>query len=240
MFVSEPVSRWERLLPLSGAAFAVLMLLGAFAFPMPPGGDVSPASQPAWLAAHHNAVIAQSYVRGVAAVAFIVLAVAVAVAGRRALGERSPLPVAALIGGALSGALLLLSQAVSLAAALLAHAGGSAGTILALGKLQDSFLDLSSLPAVLLFGAVGLAARQSSLLPRWLAVLSLFGVPLAILDALAYDSGPLEAVGLLGLFYFLAWSLLTGVRLYLGWPARNRDAATAGSPARASSGLSAR
>ncbi len=65
------------------------MVLGTVAFPMPPGGDVSPASQPAWLAAHYNAVIAQSYVRGLAAVAFIAATVAVAIACRRALGEHS-------------------------------------------------------------------------------------------------------------------------------------------------------
>jgi hypothetical protein len=230
MSVSEPGFRWERLLPLSGAAFTGLMVLGTVAFPMPPGGDVSPASQPAWLAAHYNAVIAQSYVRGLAAVAFIAAAVAVAFACRRALGENSPLPVAALIGGALSGALLLISQAVSLAAALFAHTGGSADTILSLGRLQDSFLDLSSLPGALLFGAVGLAALRSSLLPRWLAILSLFGVPLAVIDALAYDGGPLEAVGLLGLVYVLTWALLTGVRLYLGWRADDRRTAAAESP----------
>jgi hypothetical protein len=101
---------------------------------------------------------------------------------------------------------------------------------LSLGRLQDSFLDLSSLPGALLFGAVGLAALRSSLLPRWLAVLSLFGVPLAVIDALAYDGGPLEAVGLLGLVYVLAWALLIGVRLYFGWRAGDRSTATAESP----------
>lgn len=232
MSIPEPHWRWERLLPLSGAAFAALMVLGAAAFPMPPGGDVSPASKPAWLATHYNTVIAQSYVRALGAVAFIALAVAAASACRRALGGRSSLPTAALAGGAASGALLLLSQAVALGAALFVHAGGSPDTTRALGSLQNGFLDLSSLPAVLLFGAVGLSALRTSLLPRWLTIVTLAGVPLAVLDAASYDGGPLAAVGFLGLVYFLAWALLTGVRLYLrptttGTPARVSEPALA-------------
>lgn len=237
MSVTEPGSRWERLLPLSGTAFTALMVLAAAAFPMPPGGDVSPAGNPAWLAAHDNAVIAQSYVRGLAAVAFIVLAVAAATACRRGLGDRSSLPAAALIGGALSGALLLLAQAVSLAAALFVRAGGSTGTTMSLGSLQSGFLDFSSLPAVLLFCAVGLAALRSSLLPRWLAIISLFGVPVAILDALSYDGGPFAPIGLLGLVYFLAWALLASVRLSLGSRAVDRDAAASGPSLRAANRL---
>ncbi len=67
----EDLGTWGRLLPASGAVYAVLMVVGAAGFPAPPGGDVSPAGQPSWLAAHLNAVIAQSYVRGFAALAFV-------------------------------------------------------------------------------------------------------------------------------------------------------------------------
>jgi hypothetical protein len=208
-------SGWERYLPLSGAAFTTLTVAAAAAFPMPPGGDVSAASKPAWLGLHDNAIIGQSYLRALAAVAFITLAVAAAGACRRALPEGSSLPSTALIGGAFTGGLLLLSQAVGLSAALFVHAGGSADTTRALAAVQDGFLDLSSLPAVLLFAAVGLTALRTRLLPRWLTVLTLLGVPFAVLDAASYDGGPFEAVGFLGLLYFLAWALLTGVRLYL-------------------------
>jgi hypothetical protein len=208
-------SGWERHLPLAGAAFTTLTVAAAVSFPMPPGGDVSPASKPAWLGLHDNAIIGQSYLRALAAVAFIALAVAVSSACRRALSGPSSLPAAALIGGAFTCGLLLLSQAVGLAAALFVHAGGSAESTRALGAIQDSFLDMSSLPAVLLFAAVGLTALRTGLLPRWLTVLTLLGVPFAVLDALSYDGGPFEAVGFLGLLYFLGWALLTGVRLFL-------------------------
>lgn len=202
-----------RYLPMSGVAFAALMVLGAAGFPMPPGGDVSAASRPGWLASHYDAVIVQGYVRALAAVAFLALAAAVAAACRRALPDSSPLPGLALVGGAFSGGILLVGQAVGLAAALFAHSGGSAGTTRALGQLQDGFLDMSALPGILLFAAVGITAVRTGLLPRWLAVASLAGVPIALLDAGSYDGGPLASIGLLGLLYFVAWSLLTGVQL---------------------------
>lgn len=204
-----------RYLPLAGGAFAALMVIGAAAFPMPPGGDISPASNPRWLAAHYNAVIAQSYVRALAALAFLALAISIAAACRRALPAGSSLPGAALVGGAVSGGLLLLAQATSLAAALFVHAGGAADTTRGLGDLQNGFLDMSAIPSVLLFAATGITGLRTGLVSRWLAVISLAGVPFGLADAASYDGGPLESIGLLGLLYFLAWSLLVGVRLHL-------------------------
>lgn len=206
----------ERLLAAAGPVFAALMVLGAAAFPAPPGGDVSPAADPTWLAGHRTAVIGQSYVRGVAALAFVVLAVAVANSIRQALPHRSALPSTALVGGLLSGGLILLAQSFSLAAAQLSAAGGSPDAIRTLGAAQDGLLDFSALPAVLLFAAVGVAAMRNNLLPRWLLGLTLVGVPLALVDAVSYDGGPFEAVGLIGLFFFLAWAVLIGLRLLKG------------------------
>lgn len=214
MHSPEIRSPQERYLPLAGAAYAALMVAGAAAFPAAPGGDVTPASHPAWLAAHTNPVIAQSYVRGLAALAFIALAVAVSAAIHRAL-PGSSLSAAALAGGSLSGTLVLAGQGVAMASALFVHGGGSADATRALGALQSGFLDMSSLPALLVFGSAGLAALRTGMLPRWLAVLSLLGVPFALVDAGSYAGGPLQAVGILGLVYFLAWGLLTGVQLYL-------------------------
>lgn len=207
------VPGWERYLPLSGVAFTTVMVAAAVAFPMPPGGDVSPASQPAWLAAHYNAIIAQGYLRGLAAIAFIAFSAAVARAIHRAVPGPSSLPGGALVGGAFTGGMLLLAQAVSLAGALHAHAGGNPDTVRALGTLQDGVLDLSSLPAALMFAAVGVSAWRTRLLPRWLTVLTFLGVPFALIDAAGYHGSPLESAGILGLLYFLAWSLLAGVGL---------------------------
>lgn len=177
---------------------------GAAGFPTPPGGDVSPASQPSWLATHITAVIAQSYVRGFAALAFIALAVALAGVLRRTLPPRSALPATALIGGALCGALVLLAQGLTLAAAQLSRAGSGPDAVRALGAAGGAMLDFSALPAVLLFAAVGIGSWRCGILPRWLTGLTLVGVPIALVDAVSYDGGPLEAFGLIGLFFFLA------------------------------------
>lgn len=215
-----------RYLPLFGAAYTTLMVVAAAAFPMPSGGDVSPAAAPEWLAAHVGAAIAQGYVRGLAALAFVAFGASVAAACRRVLPAGSALPGLALVGGALSGGLLLLAQAADLAAALFVRDGGGPEATRAIGALQDGLLDMSAVPAVLLFAATGVTALRTGLLPRWLALVSLAGVPFALVDAASYDGGPLDAVGLLGLFFFLAWSLLTGVRLHLGGRHPERAAST--------------
>ena len=198
---------------LAGAAYPVLMVAAAAVFPSPPGGDVSPGSDPAWLSAHVEAVLGQSAVRALAALSFVVFTAVLAMSCRRVVARASALPAMVLLGGGLSGAVLLLAQAVSLAAALSARDGGAPAAIRSLGALQDALLDLSALPAVVLFLAVGLSALRTGLLPPWLSVLTLAGVPLALLDAASFDGGPFEAVGLIGLVYFLAWALLVSVRL---------------------------
>lgn len=218
MIRTEPHPNPGRYLPLAGPVFTTLLVLGAAAFPTPPGGDVSPASAPQWMAAHQGAVIGQTYLRALAAVAFLALTAAVVAASRRELSARSSLPAVAMVGGALTGGLMLAAQATTLAAALYVKTAGHPEVTRALGALQNGLLDMSALPAVLLFAATGLAGLHTGFLPRWFALLSLAGVPLALVDAASYDGGPLESVGMLGLVYFLAWSLIIGVRLHLAHP----------------------
>jgi hypothetical protein len=88
-------------------------------------------------------------------------------------------------------------------------------------------LDMSAVPAVLLFAAAGLTALRTGLLPRWLAIVCLAGVPFALVDAASYDGGPIESVGMLGLLFFLAWSLLVGVQLHRAHRSDMSFAATA-------------
>lgn len=206
-----------RHLLLAGPAYTALLVVGAAAFPAAPGGDVAAALEPGWLVHNTDAMIGQAYLRALGALAFVVLAVAVAGFCRRALPSPA-LAGAALAGGMLSGGLMLLSQAAALGAALLVHGGGGADASRALGWLQEAMLDMSSLPAILLFGATGLVVVHTVGVPRWFGWFSLIGVPFALLDAGSYDGGPLEAVGLLGLVYFLLWALLAGVLLHRAAP----------------------
>lgn len=208
----ETETRFERLLPLAGVAFAVLMVIAALAFPLAPGGDISPGKRPAWLAAHHDAVTAQSYVRALAALAFIALAVGVAATIRRHGASRLA-ATSALVGGVSSGLLLLVAQAAGLASALAAADATGDAVIRSLGYGEDALLTLSSLPAVVLFAAAGASFRRTRRAPGWLTWITLAGVPIALLDALSYDGGPLESLGFLGLIYFVLWSLATGITL---------------------------
>jgi hypothetical protein len=197
----------SRLLAASSLLYPVLLVIGFAAFPKPPGGDVSPAHDPAWLGAHTGAVIAQSYVRSAAALGLLLLAVALATWAKPTVAR---LIVA---GGAGSSMLLLIGQGAVLGAALGVRSGASSGVTRSADNLSAALLDLSSLPAVLLFAAAATTLFATPDAPRWLVWLTALGAPLALVDAVSYDSGPLEFFGIVGLAYFLIWSLLTAVTL---------------------------
>lgn len=208
-------TRTERMLPLAGVLFTALNVIGAIGFPMPPGGDVAPGKKPVWAAAHASLIVAQGYVRALAAIAFIILAIAIAAIMRREGASRAAV-TAALLGGAASGLLLLLAQAAAIGSALAADDGTGPSVVRTLGYADDAFLTVSSLPAVVLFAAAGFWFVRARLVPVWLAWVTLAGVPFALLDAVSYDGGPFEAVGILGLAYFLLWSLAVGISLFAG------------------------
>jgi hypothetical protein len=204
--------RLERLLPLSGIAYAALLVLAAAAFPAPSGDD-SPARHPAWLAAHQTDAAAQGYIRAAAALAFVALAVAVAQAIRSRLGQHSSAARIALLGGSLCGATLFVAQAAGIGAVIASHEHAGSQAVSALGFLQDGLLAISSLPAIGLFGAASVAFLTERLAPRWLGWLTLAGVPLALIDAASFSGSPFESVGILGLAYFLIWGLASGTAL---------------------------
>jgi len=216
-------ARTERILAAAGLLYPVLSVVGFAAFPQPPGGDVSAAHDPQWLIAHTGTVIGQSYIRALAALAFLVLAVAVARAVTPTAKSPS-LPRLIVAGGAGCSILLLLAQATTLSAALATRDHLSPSVIPVFDSLNQGFLSLSSLPAVLLFAAAGAAFLHHASAPRWLTVLTLVGVPLALLDAASYDGGPLAAVGIMGLAYFLVWSLSTAAYLARRGPVIAPDA----------------
>jgi hypothetical protein len=209
----ENIMDKSKLLAAAGIGYPLLLVLGFAAFPKEPGGDVSAGSHPAWLLHHESAVIVQSYVRSLGALAFIIFAVAVADAIRQRVSTRSQLPTLALVGGTLTGLLLLLPQALAIATVVDARNGGAGTTLKALASIQEGALTISSLPAIVLFAAAGIAMLKTSLTRPWLAYLTLAGVPLALLDSLTYDTGPFEPIGLVGLVYFLIWTLATALSL---------------------------
>jgi hypothetical protein len=210
---SQEPARRSKLLAAAGIGYPLLLVLGFAAFPKEPGGDVSAGSHPAWLVHHESAVIVQSYVRSLGAFAFILFAVAVADAIRQRVPAHSTLPTLALVGGTLTGLLLLLPQALAIATVVDARNGGTSPTIKALAAIQEGALTISSLPAIALFAAAAIAMWKTRHTRPWLAYLTVAGVPLALLDSLTYDTGPFEPIGLVGLVYFLIWTLATALTL---------------------------
>lgn len=202
----------DRMIAASGLSYPILTVIGFAAFPAPPGGDVSAAHDPQWLTGHTGSVIAQSYIRAVAAIGFIVLAIALArfVGGRDPRGRSLARVVTA--GGATCGTLLLAAQTVTLSAALASRDHLDPSAVRLLDHVNAALLDMSSLPAVFLFGAAGVALLHQAV-PRWFAIFTVVGAPLALVDALSYDGGPLAAVGIVGLAYFLIWSLTAATYL---------------------------
>ncbi len=204
----RPTSLPKLLLSL-GPLFPILFVVGFAAFPAPAHSDRSAASDPAFLAAHTGAVITQAYLRCFAALTFFALALGVALVLCRCSRAFTATLVAA--GGAGTAVLMLVAQATQLAAAFAQRDHVSAGVIQLCDSLDEAALAVSSLPAVFLFGgaAYGLGPSRS----RWLRGFCWAGVPLALIDALGYDGGPLAAVSVLGLVYFLLWGLAAPVAL---------------------------
>lgn len=204
--------REPRRLAVCGLGYPILTVLGFAAFPAPDGGDVSAAHDPAWLATHTGAVLAQGYVRAAAALAFVVLAVVVGRAVARASGAETLGRLAA-VGGGLCGALLLGAQTVAIAAAIGSLGGTPASAIRGFDALNAALLSVSALPAVIMFATAGVVWIRSRAVPLWLAVLTLIGVPLGLVDAFDFAGGPLASLGILGLAYFLVWALAASIAL---------------------------
>lgn len=220
--------RTARTAAALGLLYPILTVIGFAAFPKPPGGDVSAAHDPRWLSAHVDAAIAQSYVRALAGLGFIALAVAVA----HAAGRNKNLAAA---GGVTCGALLIVTQATALAAAFAAKDHLADAVIRPFDELNGALLSLSSLPAVLLFGVAGILFWQRHTAPRWLAALTVAGAPLALIDAVGYDNGPLGSISILGLGFFLIWSFVTGTYLTIRATKPEQDSTSADFPVRVAS-----
>ena len=201
------MNRFRRAQTVASFAYPVLMVIAFVAFPAPPGTDTSPAADLSWLSAHTGTVIAQSYVRAAGALGFLILSVALA---RRFTGTAAR---SVLAGGAVTAGLILVAQTAVLAAAFGAREDLPHDALRLADPLNAALLDVSSIPAILLFAATATALLHDRTQPRWLGWLTALGIPLAAIDALSYTSGPFAAFGLVGLAYFLLWSLLTAVWL---------------------------
>jgi hypothetical protein len=209
------IGRWERLAPLTGIVFAVL-LFASFAIPgTPPSADDSTAKVVHYWSTHDTENIIAALVGAVAVVFFIWFASSLRSAIMEAEGGTGRL-AAIVYGGA-----VIVATGASVAVGFAFAAADSVGDVPAavtqtLSVLNiDTFLFFSAGIAVFWFGTA-FATFKTRVLPVWLAWVSM------VLAIVAFTPAALAAV--LG---FLIWVIIVSVLLYRRQP----KAATPTAPA---------
>jgi hypothetical protein len=198
----EPVTRLERLLPLAGTGFAVLVAAGYLSIgPFPDEGTAAP-DLATYYASHHNQVGLGGMLLGYAAVLVALFGVALSMRARRAGAP------AAISGAALVGTAVLTVDIVRAANvyATLGRIGGRASTDA--GALQAWHIagaaPTAAVGAVVLLLAVAAAGLGTRAVPRWLAW-SALALALLLLSPLGFPAWLL----------FLLWTLAAPVALVL-------------------------
>lgn len=167
----------RRLLPLSGAAFVVLVVV-AFAGlnGNTPGAGSSAAEVNAFYDAHQNAEFAASLIIAVAAALLVVFGVALALALWPADNARRPFWQLFLgAGSAVAGATWLVAALIHFALTDAANQSMmSGGALQALNVLDsDTWIAFNSGLGVLMIGAAGaLLARRSNPVLGWIALVA--------------------------------------------------------------------
>jgi hypothetical protein len=211
----DDTSIWERLTYASGALFVVLLIVAAVLFPMAPSAtDTSATHYAAWLVDHHDAVLGQAYLRGLAAVVQLVFIGGLASLLWRRSGTR-PLPLLLFGAGLLHTGILFVSNGALATAAIAARAGVDDSSLRTVGVFSDTVLTLEAFAEAVLFATAAALLLRTRAVPRWLGWFSFLGVPLAFVDAAGFLGSPVEFIGMLALFFSLVWFLALSVALLL-------------------------
>jgi hypothetical protein len=207
--------RLNRLAPLSGVVFFILLVVAIFSSGSSPGAGSSGAKVIAFYT-HHRSGQRASDVLFVFASAFLLMFAGV-FRDRVREGAEGAATTALVGAGVLAAGLAILS---SLDYALAAHpAQLTVSTAQALNTISnDGFF--TAVMGGLVFGICsGIAVLRASVLPRWLGVLALiFGIAAAT---------PASFAGLAGM---ALWTLVASIMLYVRTAGRN-EARTAPVPA---------
>lgn len=201
-------SRLERLTPLTGVVFVVLLVVGRFVAVGDPGW-LGPADEITdWYTDNHTQVTVRSYLGVLAVFFFLWFVGSLRSFLRPAEGRTGRLSAVAFGGGVAAGALYLASFTMSLTAARRANEPGGIGEQAAT-MLYDlgGFLFSFAVPMALavLMAAIAIVGFRTAVLPTWLAWVT------AVIAV-----GLLSPVGwIVHRSVFLAWVLFMSVFLYL-------------------------
>jgi hypothetical protein len=161
--------RWERLAPLTGVVFVVLVLVGF----IPLGGDTpgshASAQKVVDFYSKHTTREALAALAVALSVPFLVFFSSILHRALRAAGGSGRLATAAFGGGLLAAAGFAFAAAVHFALADAADKTSSAGAAQALNVLDnDTFIPFVAGLGTLLLGSGLATLRYGGLLPRWL------------------------------------------------------------------------
>jgi hypothetical protein len=207
-----PAGRWERLAPLTGVVFVVLVIV-AF---IPLGGDTpdshASAQKVADFYSKNTTREALAAYALALAVPFLVFFSSIVYRTLRTAGGRGRLAAAAFGGGLLSAAGFAVAAAVHLALADAADKTSSAGAAQPLNVLDnDSFIPFVAGLGILLLGSGLATLRYGGSLPRWLGwagaivgvaifipfvgfvAFALSGIWVVVASIVLYRRGPLPA-----------------------------------------------
>ena len=198
----EPVTRLERLLPLAGAGFALLVAAGYLSIGPFPDESTAAADLTTYYASHHNQVGLGGILLGYGAVLVALFGVALWIRARRA-GAAAAVSAAALIGTA------VLTVDVVRAANVYRTLGAIGGRLSTeAGALQAWHVagaaPTAAVGAAVLLLAMAAAGIGGRAVPRWLAWSALV-IALLLLTPLGFQAWLL----------FLLWSLVASVVLAL-------------------------
>ena len=198
----EPLARLQRLLPLAGVGFAVLVAIGYLTIGAFPDEHTSVTGLNTFYSTHHAQVGLGGLVLGLAAVLAALFGVALASRARRA-GTAAVVSAAAVVGTAVLT--MDLTQSANVYATL-GLIGGRTSTDA--GALQAWHIagsaPTAAVGAVVLLLAMAVAGTGGRVLPRWLAWI---GLALALCL--------LTPVGFLAWLVFLLWCFVVGLVLVL-------------------------
>jgi hypothetical protein len=194
-------STWDRVLPLAGVVFAVLLVLAVFVGGNTPDANASAAKVIAFYTKHHGSQKATAYFLAYAALFALVFAAALWGRLRRESSSQT-LVAAGLVGGGVFSVGIGVLSAVGLA--IVAEPGKiSPAAEQAINVLSNQSVVPLFVGAVAFMVANGIAIVQTGALPKWLGwVAILVGVVAAI-----------PVIGWFALLAMIVWTAIVGVLL---------------------------
>jgi hypothetical protein len=213
-----PAERWAR---ASGIAVTALLIAAGALAPDPPMHGGTEAAILSHYRAHHDGILAGSFLWTLAMMALLLFAAAVvrgAQRAREAAGHAAGvLPTFTMLAAAATAGMLIASQACTSAAAVIGHHATDTLVVRGLDEIAHMLAHLAMVPLGVLVLAMGLTLARARLGSRAVAgVGAALGAALAATASWVFVGGTrLHLAGVLCLFGILLWWVVQSVVLVL-------------------------